>query len=126
MGTLFRNILGIASVVTLIVLCLCINGTASEVSADSRLEEFRTTLASDDVEAAWKAIRAIPRELSGPEQEEIIHLLRKALVGQWPRCTGDIRQAIAQKLADFDAKAAVPDLLQLIREDRRISHECAE
>jgi hypothetical protein len=126
MGRLFRHILGIVLVVMLAVLCLCINGRAPEVYADSRLGEFRTTLAGDDVEAAWKAIQAIPRELSGSQQEEIIHLLRKALVRQWPRCAGDIRQAIAQKLADLDAKAAIPDLLQLLREGRRISHECAE
>ena len=126
MGRLFIYISAVVSLVTLVALCFCINGRVSKVYAESRLNELRTTLAGDDVEAAWKALRAIPPQLSGPEREEIICLLRKALMRQWPRCTGDIRQVIAQKLADLDARAAIPDLLELIRENRRISHECAQ
>ena len=118
--------LGIVSAVTLVFLCCGMSSKASEVSVENTLEEVRTTLAGDDVEAAWKALRAVPPQLSGQQRKEIICLLRKALMRQWPRCTGDIRQVIAQKLADLDGKAAIPDLLQLIRENRRISHECAE
>jgi hypothetical protein len=102
------------------------SGRASEISAENTLQEVRTTLAGDDVEAAWKALRAVPPRLSGQQREEIIGVLRKALMRQWPRCTGDLRQVIAQKLADLNAEAATPDLLQLIRENRRISHECAQ
>ena len=118
--------LGIVSAVTLVVLCCAMSGRASEISVENTLEEVRTTLAGDDVEAAWNAIGAVPSDLSGPEREETIALLRKTLMRQWPRCTGDIRQTISRKLSDLDARAAVPDLLELIRQDRRISHECAE
>ena len=126
MGRLFTYRSGIVSAVTLVVLCCGMSSGASEVSVENTLEEMRTTLAGDDVEAARNAIGAVPSDLSGLEREEIIGVLRKALIRQWPRCTGDIRQVIAQKLADLNARAAIPDLLELIRENRRISHECAQ
>jgi len=126
MGRVFRHIPGIIFPVAIVILCFCITVGGSKVSADSRLDQLRATLARGDVEAAWNAIGAVPSDLSGLEREETIALLRKTLMRQWPRCTGDIRQTISRKLADLDAREAVPDLLELIRQDRRISHECAE
>jgi hypothetical protein len=125
MNRFLSLILTVISLASLPLLFICIIGTLSPASAD-RLDKLRTILEGDDVEATWQAVHTIPRGLSSPEKDETIHLLRKALMREWPRCTGDIRQAIAQKMADLDAKAAIPDLLELIREDRRISHECAE
>lgn len=89
-------------------------------------EEFEKIVESNDVEAAWGAIHEIPRDLSLEEKERTVKVLMAALQREWPRCTGDIRQGIAYKLADFDTKAAIPLLIELIREGENIEHECAE
>ena len=49
-----------------------------------------------------------------------------ALKKEWARCAGDIRQSIAIQLATMNAKEAIPDLLELIREKKKIDHECSE
>jgi HEAT repeat protein len=90
------------------------------------VEGLQQALEADEVESAWKAINAIPRELSPEQKKDTIKLLTKTLRKQWPRCTGDIRQDIADQLASLHAKEAVPDLLELIRKNKHIEHECAE
>lgn len=100
-------------------------GSVSPASAGS-LEGFKQALKADDVEVVWGAVRKIPRKLSLEQKKEVIRLLTEALHKEWPRCTGDIRQSIALQLAHLQAKEAIPDILELIREGKDIEHRCAQ
>ena len=46
--------------------------------------------------------------------------------GEWSRCAGDMRDAIARLLGDLEAREAVVPLLELVRSGKSIEHECAE
>jgi HEAT repeat protein len=46
--------------------------------------------------------------------------------GDWPRCGGDMRDAIARALVELGAKEAVVPLLELAASGRTIDHECVE
>jgi HEAT repeat protein len=109
----------------LLIAFICVLGSPSATLAGS-LEELKQALQTNDVEAAWGAVRGIPQKLSPQQKEETIKVLTKALRKEWPRCAGDFRQSIADQLAALDAKEAIPDLLELIRENKNIEHECAE
>ncbi len=113
------------SCVSFLIAIVCVLGSVSPTSASS-LEELKQALGAHDVEVAWRAINGIPRGLAPQQKEEAIKLLTKALRKEWPRCAGDIRQDIAHQLASLDAKEAIPDLLELIRANKHIEHECAE
>jgi HEAT repeat protein len=99
---------------------------SSSTSTAWSSEELKKIVESNDVEAAWEAIHEIPRDISLVEKERTVKVLMAALQREWPRCTGDIRQEIAYKLADFDTEAAIPLLIELIRKEENIEHECAE
>ncbi len=90
------------------------------------LDELKKALQTNDVEVAWGAIDAIPQKISPQQREETVKVLMTALKKEWPRCTGDIRQSIAMQLATMNAKEAIPGLLELIKEKKKIDHECAE
>jgi HEAT repeat protein len=113
------------SSVSFLIAFVCVLGSVSPTLASS-LEELKQALEANDVEVAWRAINRIPRGLAPQQKEEAIKLLTKALRKEWPRCAGDIRQDIAHQLASLDAKEAIPDLLELIRANKNIEHECAE
>ncbi len=90
------------------------------------LDELKKALQTNDVEVVWGAIDAIPQKISPQQREETVKVLMMALKKEWPRCTGDIRQSIAMQLASMNAKEAIPGLLELIKEKKKIDHECAE
>jgi HEAT repeat protein len=100
-------------------------GSARLTWADS-LEELKKALQDNDVEVAWKAIDAMPKKMFLQQREETIKVLTTALRKDWPRCAGDIRQSIAIQLATINAKEAIPDLLELVKEKKNIDHECSE
>ncbi len=108
-----------------VILSIFFLGSASPGRADL-LEELKQALQANDVEAAWKAVDGMPQNISSQQREEIVKVLRTALKKEWPRCAGDIRQSIAIQLATVNAKETIPDLLELIRERKKIEHECAE
>jgi HEAT repeat protein len=108
----------------LISSCLFL-GSASLARADS-LDELKKALQGNDVEVAWKAVDGMAQKISPQQRGETIKVLITALRKEWPRCSGDIRQSIAVQLAAINAKEAIPDLLELIREKKNIDHECAE
>jgi len=112
-------------VTILFITSICLFGSASLNWAGS-LEELQKALQANDAEVAWRAVDGIPQKLSPQEKEQTKSVLRKALKKEWGRCAGDIRQSIAAQLAALDAKEAIPDLLELIREKKNIEHECAE
>ena len=61
------------------------------------------------------------------ERDRIVPALIRALrTGEWDRCGGDVREAIAWALRTLDAREAVPVLLEVANSDRPIEHECAE
>lgn len=93
--------------------------------ADS-LEELNKALQGNDVEAVWKVVEGIPQKISPQQRKETIEILTRGLKKEWVRCAGDIRQSIANQLAALNAREAIPDLLELIREKKNIDHECAE
>lgn len=103
----------------------CFLGSATLAWADS-LEDMKKALQGNDVEAAWKAVDAMPQKISPQQREETVRVLTTALKKEWARCAGDIRQSIAIRLAAMNAKEAIPALLELIRGKKNIDHECAE
>jgi HEAT repeat protein len=57
----------------------------------------------------------------------IVPVLIEAIrMRDWPRCAGDMRDAIARTLAALKAKEAVDPLLALVKSGRPIDHECLE
>ena len=108
-----------------LILSMCYLGSAPLTWADS-LEELKKALQANDVEAAWKAVDEMPQKISPQQREETVRVLMTALKKEWARCAGDIRQSIAIQLATINAKEAIPELLELIREKKNIEHECAE
>jgi hypothetical protein len=107
------------------ILCICCLILAFPAWAES-LEELNKALQGNDVEAAWKAVDGMSQKISPQQREEAIKILTRGLKKEWVRCAGDIRQSIANQLAALNAKKAIPDLLELIREKKNIDHECAE
>ena len=93
--------------------------------ADS-LDDLKKALQGNDVEAAWKAVDAMPEKILPQRRDETVKVLMTALKKEWARCAGDIRQSIATQLATMNAKEAITSLLELIREKKKIDHECAE
>jgi hypothetical protein len=75
-----------------------------------------------------RAVGAAERLAGYPrERARIVAALVAAIrTGQWPRCSGDMRDAIARTLVDLKAKDAVPALLELAASGRTIDHECVE
>ena len=100
-------------------------GSAWLARADS-LDELKKAFQTSDVEVIWRAVDEMPKEVSPQQREETVKILTQALKKEWARCAGDIRQSIAIQLAAMNAKEAIPDLLGLIREKKKIGHECAE
>jgi len=103
----------------------CFLASARLAWADS-LDELKKALQANDVEAAWKAVDAMPPKISPQQREETVKVLMTTFKKEWVRCAGDIRQSIAIQLAAINAKEAIPALLELIREKKNIEHECAE
>ena len=103
----------------------CFLGSA-KLAWPEPLDELKKALQTNDVEVAWRAVDTIPQKISPQQREETVKVLITALKKEWARCAGDIRQSIAIQLAAMNAKEAIPDLLGLIREKRKIGHECAE
>jgi HEAT repeat protein len=112
-------------ILRLFILSVCLWLAPLPTGAES-LEELKKALQGNDVETAWKAVEGMPQISSPQQREEAVKILTSALKKDWIRCAGDIRQSIAIQLATFNAKEAIPDLLELIREKKKIDHECAE
>ncbi len=119
----------ISRATSFVICCLisffCFLGSAALASVDS-LEDMKKALQGNDIEAAWKVVDTMPQKISAQRREETVKILTTALKKEWTRCAGDIRQSIAIQLATMNAKEAIPDLLELIREKKNIDHECAE
>ena len=114
-----------AFILRLFILSICLWISPLPTWAES-LEELIKALQGTDVEAAWKAVDGMPHKISPQQREEAIKILTRGLKKDWVRCAGDIRQSIANQLAALNAKEAIPDLLELIRQKKSIDHECAE
>ncbi len=107
------------------ILSICLWISPLPTWAES-LKELNKALQGNDVEAAWKAVDGMPQKISPQQREEAIKILKRGLKKDWVRCAGDIRQSIANQLAALNAKEAIPDLLELMREKKNIDHECSE
>lgn len=75
-----------------------------------------------------RAITAAQRLGQYPRQRARIvpALIGAVKTGDWARCGGDMRDAIARTLVDLKAKEAVVPLLELAGSGRTIDHECVE
>jgi HEAT repeat protein len=75
-----------------------------------------------------RAITAAQRLGRYPRQRaRIVPALVAAIkTADWPRCGGDMRDAIARALVELNAKEAVVPLLELAGSGRTIDHECVE
>lgn len=82
-------------------------------------------LGHPDFEKAQAAAEALARYPQ--HRRQIIPPLVEAIrTRDWPRCAGDMRDAIARTLAALKAKEAVEPLLALVKSGRPIDHECLE
>jgi HEAT repeat protein len=75
-----------------------------------------------------RAVTAAQRLAQYPRQRaRIVPALMAAIkTGDWPRCGGDMRDAVARALVELKAKEAVVPLLELAGSGRTIDHECVE
>jgi HEAT repeat protein len=91
------------------------------ITVSARLRDLK----SSDFERAFTAAQSLGRY---PRQRaRIVPALIAAIkTGRWPRCGGDMRDAIARTLVDLKAKEAVVPLLELAASGRTIDHECVE
>ena len=76
----------------------------------------------DTAHAAMSAIANMPQ----PRPALVAGLLDALRTGDWQRCGGDMRDAIARKLDDWRVKAAVAPLLEVVKAGKSIEHECVE
>ncbi len=88
------------------------------------VQDLLRDLKSSDYDKAWAAARDLPQFHQFKAQT--VPALVKALNAEWSQCSGDIRESIADSLAQLRAKEAVFPLLQLLRSGKNIAHECAE
>jgi len=82
-------------------------------------------LKNPDFEKANAALGALA-EVKAPRPQIVAGLLDALKTGRWNRCGGDMRDGIARTLAEWQVKAAVPALLELVRSGKSIEHECSE
>jgi HEAT repeat protein len=78
-----------------------------------------------DVDTALSAAQALAQHAE--QRAQIVPVLIQAIrTGAWPRCSGDMRDAIARTLGALGARDAVVPLLELAKSDKTIDHECVE
>ncbi len=100
-------------------------GEALAQDEASTVRALLRDLKSSDLERALSAAQSVGRYPR--ERARIVPALIAAIkTGEWPRCGGDMRDAIARTLVDLRAKEAVGPLLELAASGRTIDHECVE
>ncbi len=88
------------------------------------VQDLLQDLRSSDYEKAWGAARDL-RQFPQAKAQTVPALVN-ALNTKWSQCSGDIRESIADTLAQLKAREAVFPLLQLLKSGKNIAHECAE
>jgi HEAT repeat protein len=76
----------------------------------------------DKANAAVEQLGKYPRYRS----QIVAGLIEALRRGDWNRCGGDVRDAIARLLVELKAREAVLPLLELVKSDKSIEHECSE
>jgi HEAT repeat protein len=82
-------------------------------------------LKDPDFDKAYAAAEKL-REHPENRAQVVAGLIDAIQTGEWSRCAGDMRDAIARLLRDLEAREAVVPLLELVRSGKSIEHECAE
>ncbi len=76
----------------------------------------------DTASAAVSELRKYPQERA----RVVAGLVDAVRTGEWRRCGGDMRDAIAHLLGEVKAKEAVEPLLEVVRSGKAIEHECSQ
>ncbi len=104
---------------------LVVCATAVHAQDDARVEALLRDLKSHDyakASAAESELQKYPRA----RVRVVAGLIDALRTGEWDRCGGDMRDAIARTVTDLKAKDAVLPLLDLVKSGKSIEHECAE
>lgn len=114
--------------VTQALLLVAIVGFAAiangEDGGKATVQNLLKDLTGPDYEKAWTAAREL--EKFPQFKAQIVPALIQTLRKDWSQCSGDIRESIADTLAELQAKEAVFPMLQLLRSGKNVAHECAE
>ncbi len=76
----------------------------------------------DRASAAASELRKYPQH----RQPIVAGLVDAVRTGEWNRCGGDMRDAIAHHLGELKATGAVVPLIEVVKSGKSIEHECAE
>lgn len=127
MKLLYRKYLKILKSVSLVISIFFVFGSTNGQYSTSTADTVRIllkNLKNSHYSSSWEAVNGLSKY---PEyKSQIVPELIEALNYEWDNCSGDIRDAIANNLIEFEAKEAVFPLLELIRSGKSIEHECAE
>jgi HEAT repeat protein len=116
--------LGLLCLVTWAAVGLLPIGASAQGDA-SPVSPLIRDLADPDFEKSQAAAEALARYPQ--HRQQIVPALIEAIqTRDWPRCAGDMRDAMARTLAALKAKEAVAPLLALVKSGRPIDHECLE
>ena len=100
-------------------------GAASGDERPAELTRLLRDLQSAEFQTAFAAAEALGQRPA--ERARIAPALIHTLAtGEWKRCGGDMRDAIARSLGELGVREAVVPLLELVKSGKPIDHECVE
>ena len=91
-----------------------------------RVDALIRGLKGRDFDRASAADTELRKHTTRDRARVVAGLIDALRVGEWNRCSGDMRDSIARTLAELKVKAAVVPLLDLVKTGKSIEHECAE
>ena len=110
---------------SLLVGALVIGGGSAVAQSPASVPALLRDLKNRDYETANGALNTLA-EVKESRAQVVTGLLDALRTGEWNRCNGDMRDSIARILNDWQTKAAVGPLLQLVKSGKSIEHECSE
>lgn len=116
------------SAVALVCLVASIVAHGAARAADDEASAVKSLLGevrSTDFETAYAAAQQL-RDHPAHRAEIVPALIEAITRGEWDRCGGDMRDAIAATLGELKARESVTPLLDVVKTGKPIEHECVE
>ncbi len=113
------------AVVCLVALMVAHGAARAADDEASTVKRLLGEVRSSDFETAYAAAQQL-REHPASRREIVPVLIDAITRGEWNRCAGDMRDAIAATLGELKARDAVTPLLDLVKSGKPIEHECVE